>query len=441
MVLSSGTPSGDRTLEVYVSRYEKKMKDKLDDEIKLAPEELEKHMILNSNRLRTFEDARLEVVTYVEAKFGLRIRDSKPSCGHSDPTDVDAVNSLSLLPKEKDHRVRVMGILSAVEHIFTDTAVHARAQASNRLAKANRASRDPRAIPHSQAKARVETTMGNPKENPKEPKVRTKAPKAYTRAKHRKLVSQVLKTRNRRQARTFTNLHRHAPLILPGTMVGTVTNGTMAGVLMWNDDWISVGWHESWEQAYDTSASSCSFGGLQVSATSSPKRFEWVKMNLDTGAAMNTFPLNFGPEGAGDGRYYRTASGERIPYGEAWQFYDENGLLRSLNGRLTALHKVLCSAAEIACKGRQDFYLGHHGGYMFPIHCKIGQGMRILFEKLVNWHGKNELIPFYLENNIFNFYLNREIKSTETNNVNDDDHCLANNCQQSGNGDGRAVRS
>ena len=54
-------------------------KNPLDDETKLAgleslvPEELEKHLILNSIRLRTFEDARLEVVTYVEAKFGLRI--------------------------------------------------------------------------------------------------------------------------------------------------------------------------------------------------------------------------------------------------------------------------------------------------------------------------------------------------------------------------------
>ena len=61
--------------ESYVSRYEKKLKDKLDDEIKLGleallPEELEKHLIPNSNRLRTFEDARLENVTYVEAKFG-----------------------------------------------------------------------------------------------------------------------------------------------------------------------------------------------------------------------------------------------------------------------------------------------------------------------------------------------------------------------------------
>ena len=105
------------------------MKDKLDDEIKLAgleslvPEELEKHLILNSNRVRTFEDARLEVVTYVEAKFGLRIRDSKPSDtssrGHSDPMDVDPVNFLSRLAREKGHQVRAMGVLSAVAHIFS----------------------------------------------------------------------------------------------------------------------------------------------------------------------------------------------------------------------------------------------------------------------------------------------------------------------------------
>ena len=193
----------------------------------------------------------------------------------------------------------------------------------------------------------------------------------------------------------------------------------------------------------DTSASSLSLGDLDVSATSSPKRFEWAKMNLDTGAAVNTFSLNFGPGGAGDGRFCRTASGEWIPDGGAWQFqgHDEHGLLRSLSGRLIGVHKVLCSAAEIACKGRQDFYLGHDGGYMIPIYCKMGQGMRTHHEKLVNWHGKIELIPENLENNIFNFYLNREVKSAETNNVNDADHCPAKNCQQSGNGDGRAVRS
>ena len=78
----------------------------------------------------------------------------------------------------------------------------------------------------------------------------------------------------------------------------------------WNGDWSSVGWHEGWEQTYDTSASSLSLGGFDVSAKSSQKRIEWVKMNLDTGAEVNTFPLNFGPQGAGDGRFHRTASSE-----------------------------------------------------------------------------------------------------------------------------------
>ena len=101
--------------ESYVSRHEKKMKDKLDDEIKLAgleslvPEELEKHLILNSNRLRTFEDARLEVVTFVEAIFGLRIRDSKPSDtgarGRSDPMVV-VWSTFSRLAKERSSSPR-----------------------------------------------------------------------------------------------------------------------------------------------------------------------------------------------------------------------------------------------------------------------------------------------------------------------------------------------
>ena len=95
-----------------------------------------------------------------------------------------------------------------------------------------------------------------------------------------------------------------------------------------------------------------------------------------------------------DGRFCRTASGAWIPDGGAWQFqgYDENGLLRSLNGRLTDAHQVLCSAAEIVCKEQQDFYLGHDGGCMVPVHSKIGQGMRTHFEKLVNEYGKNDLI-------------------------------------------------
>ena len=69
--------AGIESWESCVSRYGKKLRYKMDDEIKLAgvealvPEELEKHLVLNSNRLRTFEDARLEIVTYVggEVRF------------------------------------------------------------------------------------------------------------------------------------------------------------------------------------------------------------------------------------------------------------------------------------------------------------------------------------------------------------------------------------
>ena len=134
--------AGIERWESYVSRYEKKMKDTLDDEIKLAgleslvPEELEKHLILNSNRLRTFEDARVEVVTYVEAKFGLRKRDSKPSDtstrGHSDPMDVAAVNSLS---SGKGKRVIKSAWVFQVRLWTARESTHARSQASNRMAK------------------------------------------------------------------------------------------------------------------------------------------------------------------------------------------------------------------------------------------------------------------------------------------------------------------
>ena len=80
------------------------------------------------------------------------------------------------------------------------------------------------------------------------------------------------------------------------------------------------------EQTYDNSARSFSLGSLDLGAVSRPKWSEWVKMNLDTGAAVNTFTLHIGPDGAGDGRFYRTASGERG--GLAFQGYYENLVCR-----------------------------------------------------------------------------------------------------------------
>ena len=61
-----------------VSCYEKTLKERLGDEIKFAglealvSEEFEKHLILNSNRLRIVEDARLENVRMREGEIGLQ---------------------------------------------------------------------------------------------------------------------------------------------------------------------------------------------------------------------------------------------------------------------------------------------------------------------------------------------------------------------------------
>ena len=219
--------------ESYVSRHEKTMKDWLDDEIKLAgleslvPEELEKHLILNSNRLRTFEDASLELVAYVEAKFGFRVRDSKPSDtgagGHSDPMDVDAVNSL-LSGKGK-------GSSSPRDGCFKCGGAHFQRDCNARKNAGKQSSgkcKQSRSWSKSEGKGKTKENQGNPKENPREPKV----PKACTRAKHRKLVSLVWKTRNGRQVQKLRNRDMSVPLTFPGTMAGRVTNGTMAGVLL-----------------------------------------------------------------------------------------------------------------------------------------------------------------------------------------------------------------
>ena len=123
-----------------MSRFEKKLKDELDDEIKLAglealvPAELEKHLILNSNRLRDIQgyapgsrDVRGGEVRLVIPIPWMLMR-----------------SNLCHIVKEKGHRVHEMVVSSVVEHIFNVTAMHAKATASNQMAKANKASHGPR---------------------------------------------------------------------------------------------------------------------------------------------------------------------------------------------------------------------------------------------------------------------------------------------------------
>ena len=103
--------------------------------------------------------------------------------------------------------------------------MRARAQASNRLANANRASH----VPRERAKARVKKTMASLKDNPKEPK----GAKGSHKGKTSKTGLSGLENPEIRGKFGTSGIGTClVPLTLPGPTVGVVTNGTIAGVLM-----------------------------------------------------------------------------------------------------------------------------------------------------------------------------------------------------------------
>ena len=66
----------------------------------------------------------------------------------------------------------------------------------------------------------------------------------------------------------------------------------------------------------------------------------------------------------------------------------------------------------MSTNGGYDHYLGHDGGYCIPKESRIGREMRMKFSELLNWYGPQGLIPVYLENGVFNFYM--KVDKTES---------------------------
>ena len=127
-------------------------------------------------------------------------------------------STLSRLPKEKDHRVRVMGVLSAVVHIFNETAMHARAQASNRMAKVKQSKSWSKSEPSFSDKGKSKENNGKSKGKSKE----TKSAKQGAKG----LLTQVQNIENesfksskleiRDKLGKLGTLHSCVPMTLPG---------------------------------------------------------------------------------------------------------------------------------------------------------------------------------------------------------------------------------
>ena len=211
--------------------------------------ELEKYLILNSNRLRTSEDARLRV----EAQFCLRIRDSKPSepgaRGYSDPMDVDAINSLT---SGTGKGAREGCLKCGGKHFQRDCLLYSRHTTQRQWQERHteQVMHGSRVLTHERAKKLKE--MGISKDTP-----RFQECQRFVQKRHRRIA--------------LANL---ALSMLGLMMAGGLTNGMMTGTRLLAR---MLGGPSV------NSTGSFSLGSFDLGAVSSPKRLEWVKMNLDTG--------------------------------------------------------------------------------------------------------------------------------------------------------------
>ena len=171
----------------------------------LVSEVLANDLILNSNRLRTFEDARLEIVTYVEPKFGLRIRDARPGEAvrrvQSDPS---MQSTLFRPAKQKRRRVHMAGASRAAERDRIAQAIVWQRQAERQIM-----------VQELRAKEKAKKVRENPKEIRKvsrERNIRTRA-KALRKAYQRRIPRKT-----------------HTQTALGVTTVGVALNGMTDGV-------------------------------------------------------------------------------------------------------------------------------------------------------------------------------------------------------------------
>ena len=145
----------------------------------------------------------------------------------------------------------------------------------------------------------------------------------------------------------------------------------------------------------------------------------WVRMNLDTGAAIHAFPASLGVANmdTGDRRnttsdsWYTTASGDEIPdMGQLeLTLKDETQRTFRLQGNVTRVHKCLVSASKLCAGGRNastkhEIWLNSEGGVVYPSDGPIAKGLARAYKRLVQRYGSSSVIPVYQERGVYNVY-------------------------------------
>ena len=426
--------------EGFISRYERKVRQPLSDELKLAglealvPEDIERHLMLNSNRLTTYLEARLEVVTYVEARTGLKIKDSRPGVSSSrDPNSMDVDSYTKGAPKG--------GI-----KCWTCGGNH-------RQSECPKSGKGPSSSGHPKGGGSFTGGKKGDKGG-KNGGAKGGGKKGFDGKKGGK------KGAGGKKGKKGANSYEKE-----GEAEGE-SQWTEGGEQWTEDSTWTWGPESEWKEgeewkegAGEEGFSSLSLGSLEHGKPNSElgeEKFEdgqeswtlamsrssrrrrrkqdnseisafdqetvpWVKMNLDTGAALTAFPLKYGGDGAvGDGTMYRTASGECIQDGggHILKGRDERGGPVHLSGRLSDVHKVLASAGAMARKAKHIYVLGDDGGWIVPNGTYFFQALKQTLTRLQHEIGVNELIPVYLENDIYNFYVQAQPLSAVSQSIN-----------------------
>ena len=378
--------------EILVQRYEHKIKKEMDDELKLAglealvPAELEQHLLMNAARLDTYALARTEIVTYVESKTGLKIRDGAPaeSSKSRDPNAMDCGSFTKGGGGKGGGEDRTCFNCGKAGHIAKDCWSPAAGGKGKPKGKADKGKAD----------------KGKGKSKGKADKGKGKKGKGQANS-----LGEGETTGGAPAGSAGT---QEEPGWAAEDWSGESWEEPVWGQTAWDDQaWVSDAWQQAVNAvtlgSLELVSDKCEAALCAVAASA-----DWVRVNLDTGAGLTVFEKRMAKAGASsNGNSYKTASGEFIEdYGPCeLAGEDEHGVLRSLPGRCSDVHKTLASASKIAVNGRMDHYLGFDGGYCVPRDSPVGRGLRAALESLVQKHGMKGLIPVYLEDGVYNFYL------------------------------------
>ena len=361
--------------EEQIRRYERRKdahgnRTKLDEDTKMSafetllPEDIENHLMLNRKRLSTYELQKEEVNMILESRIGAKIREPNLKKGihgkSSDAMDVDAFG--------KGGKSKSKG-KGSFHHSFTPKSAKGEGKGKG---------------------------SGTGKSN-------------ATHAKKFEGICDNCGKYGHKKAECWSKQQSNT-----SNSKGPKGNERKGGDRKGNSKGKSKG-ARSFENAGEPDAEVGDFDLSPLNPTTlvsndvSSKEEEWIKLNLDTGAAVTAFPESMAPAGLkGNGQNYKTATGELTP--DQGQIrvvgFSENNKRVRVNGRVAKVHKPLLSASKCVNNG-QCVWLSQGGSWLIQkTDVAVKQVERILWKHAMQ--GKATFIPLYEERGVYNLYVKKD---------------------------------